>query len=91
MKIKTEELIAELINASKRNISTVKKFKEVPLIKLNRKESTDKWSVLECIEHLNLYGDFYNPEVKKIVKNGINRFEVRMPSDHVAILVRRGL
>jgi hypothetical protein len=23
------------------------------------------WNVLECLEHLNLYGDFYLPEIRK--------------------------
>lgn len=29
-----------------------------------------------------------NPAVKKIIANGIHQFEIRMPSDHVAILIR---
>jgi hypothetical protein len=37
---------------------------------LNRRESKDKWSALQCIEHLNLYGDFYLPEIEKqLLKN----------------------
>jgi hypothetical protein len=32
---------------------------------LNYKMSSEKWSVLECIEHLNLYGDFYLPEIER--------------------------
>lgn len=27
------------------------------------------WNILECIEHLNLYGEFYLPELEKKIKN----------------------
>src|SRR5690606_10459752 len=32
-------------------------------ILLNTRLSNDSWSILECIEHLNLYGNFYLPEL----------------------------
>ena len=35
---------------------------------LNHKENIEKWSILECIEHLNLYGKFYNPEIRKRIE-----------------------
>lgn len=49
---------------------------------MNNKETPEQWSILECIEHLNIYGEFYNPEIKacldisktssgKIFKSGI--------------------
>ena len=36
---------------------------------LTWKEKTDSWSILECLEHLNLYGDFYLPQMEKSIKN----------------------
>lgn len=36
---------------------------------LNFKENADKWSMLECIEHLNLYGDHYFPEMEKAIQS----------------------
>ncbi len=27
------------------------------------------WSILECLEHLNLYGDFYIPEIKNRIES----------------------
>lgn len=33
--------------------------------KLNSRISEDSWSVLECLEHLNLYGNFYIPEINR--------------------------
>ncbi|WP_231596088.1 DinB family protein [Sphingobacterium endophyticum] len=32
---------------------------------LNRRINKDTWSVLECLKHLNLYGDFYLDEIHK--------------------------
>ena len=36
--------------------------------KLNYKPDENSWSILECIEHLNRYGDFYIPEIGKKMK-----------------------
>lgn len=33
--------------------------------KLNSRVSEDSWSVLECLEHLNRYGNFYIPEINR--------------------------
>jgi len=68
MKFKTDELIAELIAKTRININKVAKFRELSEEELNYKENAEKWSVLECIEHLNLYGDFYNPEIRKCIE-----------------------
>ena len=35
---------------------------------LNWKENPESWSALECIEHLNKYGDFYIPEITEKIK-----------------------
>ena len=68
MKITTKKLIAELKQKTKNNIVKAEKLKELSEKELNYKESLDEWSALECIEHLNIYGDFYNPEIKKSIK-----------------------
>jgi len=39
-----------------------------PLNNLNFKVDKDTWSVLETLEHLNLYGDFYIPELTKRIE-----------------------
>lgn len=43
----------------------VTKFKTLDAKQLNAKPNADSWSILECIEHLNLYGDYYLPEIQK--------------------------
>jgi len=80
MKFKTIELIAELIEKTRININKVEKLRELSEKELNYKENTEKWSVLECIEHLNLYGDFYNPEIRKNIETSHSKPSERFKS-----------
>ena len=41
-----------------------KEFKMLSISELNQKENVDKWSVLECLEHLNRYAAYYNQAIK---------------------------
>lgn len=59
------ELIEDLISRTKANLNAVEQFKTLTEQELNWKESAESWSVLECVEHLNLYGDFYLPEIRR--------------------------
>jgi len=68
MKIITIELITELIEKTKFNINKAEEFRKLTEKELNYKEPIDNWSILECIEHLNIYGDFYNPEIKERIE-----------------------
>ncbi len=65
MKLSNNLLIEELLTLTENSIQSVKEFKQLPVDQLNFKKSPHEWSVLECIEHLNLYGDFYLPEIEK--------------------------
>ena len=65
MQIKTSLLIEELLSLTEKSIRSVKVFKELDVNQLNFKKSMEQWSILECIEHLNLYGDYYLPEIQK--------------------------
>jgi hypothetical protein len=69
MKIATEQLIKDLTQRTESIISRIELLKQLPLEKLNFKASITSWSVLECIEHLNMYADYYNPEMKKSIEN----------------------
>jgi hypothetical protein len=44
-----------------------KRFRSLSETQLNFKELPEKWSILECIEHLNRYGDYYLPEIEKAI------------------------
>lgn len=67
MKITSEALISELIELTNQNINEIKQLNQKPINELNWKLDEKTWSVLEAIEHLNLYGSFYLPEIKKCI------------------------
>lgn len=62
-------LINSLIELTKQNMHDVQSFKNLPEDILNYKPEKTRWSVLECVEHLNRYGDFYIPEIRKRIQN----------------------
>jgi DinB superfamily len=68
MQIKNEELIEGLLTITKKSIVKVESFKTLAIEKLNFKEEPTSWSILECLEHLNLYADFYLPEIEKQIE-----------------------
>lgn len=70
MKVKQGLLIEELLYTIDRAISTVTGFRELSEKDLNAKSDPGRWSILECLEHLNLYGDFYLPEMEKQLLQG---------------------
>lgn len=68
MKTSTDFLIADLIERTRQNMNAAAHFQTLPEKELNRRPAPEKWSILECIEHLNLYGDYYNPEIERRIK-----------------------
>jgi hypothetical protein len=69
MKTKSENLILELIEGTRQNLNFAELLKEMNIDQLNWKENKESWSVLECLEHLNLYEDYYLPEIRKAIEN----------------------
>lgn len=69
MKVQTEVLLTDLTNRTNQLIREAEALKEQPEEQLNYKTHAESWSVLECLEHLNLYGRFYLPEIKKRISN----------------------
>lgn len=67
MQTDSNTLIEELLAITERATNAAKKFKDLTPQQMNYRISVDKWSILQCIEHLNLYGDFYLPEIEKQV------------------------
>ncbi|ASS50875.1 MAG: hypothetical protein A3D31_15625 [Candidatus Fluviicola riflensis] len=65
MKLNTDELLTELVNRSKESHTTISGYRSLDEEILNRKPTAESWSKLECLEHLNLYGDFYLPEIER--------------------------
>lgn len=71
--MKTQDLIEELIELTQKNVKVVQEFKKLPIEKLNQKQNAESWSVLECIEHLNKYGDFYIPEIENQIEKSTHK------------------
>jgi hypothetical protein len=67
--MKSKVLIDDLIARTKEHLTKVETLNTKALEELNWKPSAERWSVLECVEHLNLYGDFYIPEFNRRLEN----------------------
>ena len=72
MEIENDILIDDLLRRSKRSTETVRRFERLPIDQLRFKNG-NQWSILECLEHLNLYGDFYLVEIEKQIIANRNR------------------
>lgn len=64
MQIENNILIDDLVKRTERSTDKVRVFETLPIAQLQHKQG-NQWSILECLEHLNLYGDFYLPEIEK--------------------------
>jgi hypothetical protein len=77
--MRSSELIADLTTRTEDVIQGAQQLLELSEAILNTKPSADSWSALECIEHLNRYGDFYLPEIQQRMgnapKNTTGRFK----------------
>lgn len=60
-----QELLNELKEKVEAHINFIDKLQAKPEKLLTQRLSDKSWSVLECIEHLNLYASFYNKEISK--------------------------
>ncbi|MCB0478064.1 MAG: DinB family protein [Crocinitomicaceae bacterium] len=66
--MKAEELINDLIDRVKGTMNDAEKLKTLSDAELNQRPNEGAWSALEAIQHLNRYGDFYTPEIRKRIK-----------------------
>lgn len=69
MKLLSEDLIQDLKERTEKNLAEAEKFRLLSLNELTWRNKPGSWNVLECIEHLNFYGDFYLPEIEKKIKS----------------------
>lgn len=58
-----QQVIFELVSITEKCIAHASELKNLPVAALNFRTHEKEWSVLECLEHLNRYGDFYLPEI----------------------------
>lgn len=83
MIIKSNKLLSELITLVNSHIEFAKHLTSLQEEKLQKKVNPKSWSVLECIEHLNLYAEFYNQEIVKRLKNTPNDKEENFKSGYL--------
>lgn len=69
MKISTEALLDELKSRTKQHLQYAETLLLKPENELNFRITSDSWSTLECLEHLNRYGDFYIPEISRRISS----------------------
>lgn len=78
--MQTEELIQTLIDQTRQIINQVEKLKTHDLRTLTWKQNETSWSILECLEHLNLYGDFYLPQIESKINNSNTKADLEFKS-----------
>ncbi|MDT0645790.1 DinB family protein [Zunongwangia sp. F260] len=83
MKSSSEDLIADLSERTRDNLQKAEQLMMLPLEKLNHKENIGSWSALECLKHLNLYGDFYLPEIEKRINRSSHAAEDKFKSGRI--------
>ncbi len=78
--MQSEKLILTLLKQTQEILNQVEKLKSLDLNTLTIKENENTWSILECVEHLNLYGDFYLPQIESKIKNSTIKSDVDFKS-----------
>lgn len=63
--MQSDKLIQKLTEQTRQAITQVESLKTDDVNILNWRENETSWSTLECLEHLNLYGDFYLPQIER--------------------------
>ena len=61
----SKDIISGLIAMTKDHVNYAKELLKISEDKLQSKQSSKSWSVLECLEHLNMYASFYNREISE--------------------------
>lgn len=68
--MKSNELLQEVKTATHAILEIVEtQFAPLSSEVLNKKPNPQKWSIAECLEHLNYYSDYYNKEIKIAIEN----------------------
>lgn len=78
--MQSEKLIQTLLEHTRQIINQAEKLKSCDLNTLTWKENETSWSILECLEHLNLYGDFYLPQIESKIKNSSTEADIEFKS-----------
>lgn len=66
--MQSEQLIQKLLEQTKQILDQAENLKNYDLNVLTWKKDETSWNILECLEHLNLYGDYYLPQIENEIK-----------------------
>jgi hypothetical protein len=66
--MQSEVLIQTLTEQTRVIINQLESLRNEDLNTLTWRENPISWNILECIEHINRYGDFYLPEIASKIK-----------------------
>lgn len=78
--MQSEKFIEALLEQTKQILKEAEKLKTYDLNVLTWKEDEISWNILECLEHLNRYGNFYLPEIENKIKNSDYKAEIDFKS-----------
>ncbi|NJW53615.1 DinB family protein [Salinimicrobium oceani] len=63
MKTSSAAVINDLILRTEANLRAARELNKRTEAELNYRPAPQAWSAMECIEHLNFYGNYYLPEI----------------------------
>ena len=72
----SELLIQNLIEETRNSINLAERLMSIDLNSLIWKQNNSSWNILECLEHLNRYGDFYLLEIDNKIKKSTTKYEI---------------
>lgn len=72
----SEKLIQTLLEQTRQITNEAEQLKTYDLQTLTWKAYPNSWNILECIEHLNLYGNFYLPQMEEKIRNSDTENEI---------------
>lgn len=78
--MQSEKLIQSLIEQTRLIINQAEKLKNDDLSILTWKENPVSWNILECLEHLNLYGDYYLPHIESQINKSNTKSDLEFKS-----------
>lgn len=78
--MQSEKLIQSLIEQTRLISNQVEKLNSYAMNTLTWKEDKTSWCILECLEHLNLYGDYYLPQMENNMKKSNTKADLEFKS-----------
>ena len=71
--MRSDVFIQGLIDQTQDILHQVSNLKQMELSALVWKPQPEAWHILECLEHLNLYGAYYLPEIERKIHGSTQR------------------